>query len=163
MSASRSVKFFNDKAAFVSQYVKTFCDWYNVMAALKQVILVGHCGADRFMLEEAVGRALGPDVVIDSANTSDQLQRHAMSDSLMLVNRLLDGRFDAGDGIELIGHLSQQADPPTAMLISNYLDAQEQAVAAGAVRGFGKSDLDDPATVALLRQAVSGNASLPSP
>ena len=133
------------------------------MAALKQVVLVGHCGADGMMLEESVKRALGTGVVINRANSSDQLQRYASSDSLMLVNRLLDGRFDADDGIELIQNLSEQADPPTTMLISNYLDAQEEAVAAGAGRGFGKSDLDEPATLALLRQASRGQASSPSP
>jgi len=133
------------------------------MTALKQVVLVGHCGVDGMMLEESVRRALGAGVTLARANTSDQLQRYVSSDSLMLVNRLLDGRFDAGDGIELIQNLSGQADPPTAMLVSNYLDAQEQAMAAGAQRGFGKSDLDDPATLALLRQAVRGQASSPSP
>lgn len=133
------------------------------MAALKQVVLVGHCGADQYMLQEAVRRALGSGVGIVYANTNDQLQRYAASDSLMLVNRLLDGRFNASDGIELIRSLSGQADPPMAMLISNHLDAQEQAVAVGAQRGFGKSDLNDPTTVALLRKAVSSQASSPSP
>ena len=132
------------------------------MATLNQVVLVGHCGADGLMLEEAVRRALGVDVKIDHANTTDQVQRYASSNSLMLVNRLPDGRFDASDGIELIRDLAGLPDPPVAMLISNYLDAQEQAIGAGAVRGFGKSDLDDPATVALLRQAVSGHSSAPS-
>ena len=36
------------------------------------------------------------------------------------------------------------------MLISNYPEAQEKAVSDGAVRGFGKAVLDDPATVELL-------------
>ena len=133
------------------------------MTALKQVVLVGHCGADGMMLEESVRQALGAGVTLARANSSDQLQRYVSSGSLMLVNRLLDGRFDAGDGIELIQNLSGQADPPTTMLISNYHDAQEEAVAAGAQRGFGKSDIHAPATLALLRQAVRGQASSPSP
>ena len=37
------------------------------------------------------------------------------------------------------------------MMVSNYADAQDRAVAAGAVRGFGKNDLDKPLPVDLLR------------
>jgi hypothetical protein len=98
-------------------------------------------------------------VNVTRVNASDELERYSASDSLLLVNRVLDGRFNAGDGIELIGTLSRSADPPTAILISNYLEAQEQAIAAGACRGFGKSSLGNPATLALLRQAANGQAS----
>lgn len=133
------------------------------MATLNQVVLVGHCGADALMLEETVKHALGAGVKVARANTSKELGRYASPQALMLVNRVPDGRFDAGGGIEIIRALTSQPDPPTVMLISNYPDAQEQAIQAGAQRGFGKADMDDPATVAVLRQAASGRiASSPS-
>jgi len=37
------------------------------------------------------------------------------------------------------------------MLVSNFADAQDQAVALAAVRGFGKADLQAPSIVDLLR------------
>ena len=37
------------------------------------------------------------------------------------------------------------------MLVSNYADAQSAAVDAGAVRGFGKSQLGEPDTVKNLK------------
>ena len=40
------------------------------------------------------------------------------------------------------------------LLISNYVDAQEEAVAAGASRGFGKSALYDNGTAEALRAAI---------
>ena len=42
------------------------------------------------------------------------------------------------------------------MMVSNYADAQDKAVADGAVSGFGKAALDDPATVELLGTYLKG-------
>jgi len=40
------------------------------------------------------------------------------------------------------------------MLISNFPEAQDHAVAAGALRGFGKTQLYNDSTAKLLRQAI---------
>ena len=40
------------------------------------------------------------------------------------------------------------------MLISNYDDAQQAAVEAGAIRGFGKSSLQDSDTTTLLQRVL---------
>ncbi len=65
---------------------------------------------------------------------------------LVLVNRIIDG--DGSSGLDLIRAI--KADPELAevpvMLVSNYGDAQADAVAIGALRGFGKVELRDPAT-----------------
>ncbi len=124
--------------------------------SIEQAVLVGHCGADRMMLERVVFDVLGADFPVYAANDTAQLDRFASSRSLLLVNRQLDGRFATGSGIELIRDLARQPDPPVAMLISNYDDAQQQAIEAGGARGFGKSHLHDPRTAAILRQAASG-------
>ena len=75
---------------------------------------------------------------------------------LVLVNRKLD--IDYSDGIDVIRTL--KADPATAsvpvMLVTNYPEHQDAAIAAGAVRGFGKLEFDKPETretlAAVLRQ-----------
>jgi len=73
--------------------------------------------------------------------------RHTLSQggvSLVLVNRILDS--DGTDGVALIGDLvkegSQHTTSPVVMLVSNYPEYQEKAVALGAVPGFGKSELE---------------------
>ena len=118
------------------------------------VVLVGHCGPDMFMLKTAVGRAL-PGTTIVSVNDADALSEYHTSDSLLLVNRELDGRFDTQSGIDLISQIAKQDDRPVTMLISNLTDAQSQAVAAGAKPGFGKSQLYDKSTMDLLAGAMS--------
>ena len=124
------------------------------VSSLRTVVLVGHCGPDMFMLKTAVGRAL-PGASIVFANDDDALSEYRTADSLLLVNRELDGGFDSSSGIELIQQLIQQDNPPVVMLISNYEDAQQEAIAAGATLGFGKTQLYNQSTTQLLREAAS--------
>lgn len=120
----------------------------------RTVILVGHCFPDRFMLKGAVKRLLD-DVTIESSNSSKDLEKHLGPDVLLLVNRELDGRFETGEsGIELIRDITQRDGAPVAMLISNYEEAQQLAVEAGATLGFGKSDLYEASTAEKLQAAV---------
>ncbi len=70
---------------------------------------------------------------------------------LVLVNRLIFA--DSSDALPLIERMQADErwrDVPV-MMISNYEDAQTRAMAAGAVRGFGKADLRDDATIELLK------------
>ncbi len=107
----------------------------------KKVFLVGHCSPDSSYLSIAV-KAIAPDCVIARVNDEASLAA-ALNDSpdLLMVNRMLDGDFAAISGIDLIARCRQRHPRLKAMLISNYADAQAQAVAAGAVPGFGKSEL----------------------
>jgi CheY-like chemotaxis protein len=65
---------------------------------------------------------------------------------LVLVNRKLD--IDYSDGLDVIRHI--KSDPATAgipvMLVTNYPEHQDAAIAAGALRGFGKLEFDTPQT-----------------
>lgn len=74
---------------------------------------------------------------------------------LVLVNRRLVG--DGSEGVELIREI--KADPQLAstpvMLLSDYAQYQEKAVAAGAESGFGKSQLADPEALARLAQFLA--------
>jgi len=127
------------------------------MKKVCRVVLIGHCGADQSMLSLAVRHAVGDEISIDMVNDGDELSAFALSDSLLLVNRQLDGQFGVDSGVQLIRQLCDQQDPPIAILISNYPDAQQEAIAVGAQRGFGKSQLGDPATLDLIRHAIKSS------
>ncbi|MCH7527413.1 MAG: hypothetical protein IID39_08255 [Planctomycetes bacterium] len=80
--------------------------------------------------------------------------------TMVFVNRLIFA--DSSEGLTLIKQMradDTMRDTPV-MMISNYADAQDRAVAAGAVRGFGKADLTDAATVgcieAMVRELLPG-------
>lgn len=124
------------------------------MSDTRTIVLVGHCGPDMFMLKSALGRAAA-DAPIVTVNDSKSLDEYLNNESVLLVNRELDGSFDTQNGVELIKQIVQQENSPIIMLISNYQDAQAEAVAAGARKGFGKSDLYDESTTQALRDAVA--------
>ena len=116
----------------------------------KRVLCVGQCqpdhGAIRALLtsqfEVELSQAHGRD------DTLEALQGGGYD--LVLVNRKLDR--DYSDGIEIIRAI--KADPDLAdvpaMLVTNYSEHQDAAVAAGAERGFGKQQFDQPETTARL-------------
>jgi two-component system chemotaxis response regulator CheY len=71
---------------------------------------------------------------------------------LVLINRKLDA--DYSDGLEIVRAI--KADPQLTssvpvMLVTNYPEHQDAAVAAGAARGFGKLEYGNPQTVEKLR------------
>ncbi|HET6879577.1 MAG TPA: response regulator [Pirellulales bacterium] len=118
----------------------------------KRVLDVGQCSFDHGTLRRLIADDLGAEVV----------QAHHLNDAvkelkngrfdLVLVNRKLDA--DYSDGLAVVraikGDASLAATP--VMLVSNYPDAQEAAVAAGAEPGFGKAELTQPATREKLRR-----------
>jgi DNA-binding NtrC family response regulator len=118
----------------------------------KRIALVGHCGPDSYMLRSAVKYAVpGSDVamITDQDALADLLAKGV---DLLLVNRVLDGLFDAGAGIELIGSLAKSHPGVPTILISNYADSQRDAEAAGAKPGFGKAEIGTPK----MKQSLAG-------
>ncbi|HVS39350.1 MAG TPA: response regulator [Gemmataceae bacterium] len=109
----------------------------------KRVLSVGQCGADHGGISWAL-RSFGAEATPASTSVQalDQL-RQAKFD-LVLVNRVFDA--DGDSGLELIRRIKAddalRATP--VMLVSNYADAQQEAVKAGAEPGFGKSALGRP-------------------
>jgi len=126
----------------------------NAPMTLRTIVLVGHCLPDQFLLKNAIRRAV-PGATVEHAGDMDTLKPHLHNGSLLLINRALDGLFDAEDGIDLIRSLPRGEKGPVAMLISNYPEAQAAAVAAGARQGFGKGGLYREQAAALLREAVT--------
>ncbi len=75
--------------------------------------------------------------------------------ALVLVNRKLD--LDYSDGMAIVRHLksSEQWSAVPVMLISNYAEYQQEAVAAGCEPGFGKQELRSEATLEKLRRFLT--------
>ena len=119
----------------------------------KKVLLVGHCGPDSSYLRSTIKKSLG-DVDILAADDSEELSRalHSQAIDLILFNRELGYGFDPDEGVEVI-RILHGTTKTKMMLVSNYPDAQQAAVAAGALPGFGKRELGSTRVVELLRGA----------
>lgn len=105
-------------------------------------LLVGHCGPDASMLRSAIRRAV-PAATFAEARDDAALGRHRSDGSVWIVNRALDGDFTVADGIGLIAREERRI---RSALVSNFPEAQRAAEAAGAMPGFGKSELNTEAT-----------------
>ncbi len=113
---------------------------------MKRVLDVGQCAADHYSLRRLIEGSFDAELVpAHDARVALEALRGGGFD-LVLVNRLFDA--DGSDGLELIRAF--QADEALratpVMLVTNYPEYQEQAVAAGAVPGFGKAALHQPET-----------------
>ena len=122
----------------------------------KKVLSLGQCAADNYAISQFLASnfsAQGSEA--DSISEALDLLRVAPAD-LVLVNRIFD--VDGDSGLDFISLLKE--DPALApipvMLVSNHADAQQQAVARGALRGFGKAGLGDTKTVNLVKDALKG-------
>lgn len=109
------------------------------------------------MLRTAIQRSWS-DATVESIGDESDLDALLAADpdrpAVLLVNRKLDGRFDAEDGIDLIRKRRESDSRRVWLLISNFEEAQAEAVAAGAHPGFGKTALNHPETAAVLESAV---------
>ena len=110
------------------------------------VLNVGQCDFDHGNISRMLSEGFSADV--QQAATSEEAfcaVQGARFD-LVLINRVLDA--DGASGLDLIRRWLSNNDTratPT-MLVSNYADAQDAAVALGATRGFGKNALTSPET-----------------
>jgi CheY-like chemotaxis protein len=120
----------------------------------KKVALVGHCGPDSSYLRMAVTRAVKDVQVVfaDDQHTLNKLIESGLD--LVLLNRQLDYGFETDEGVELIKRLREKNPSLKAMLVSNYPEAQQAAVQAGAVQGFGKREIGSPKVSELIRSAL---------
>jgi CheY-like chemotaxis protein len=108
----------------------------------KRVLDVGQCGPDHATIRRYLTSHFDSEVLQADGWEDTLAQLKGGRFDLVLVNRKLDA--DYSDGIEIVRRL--KADPATAtvpvMLITNYAEHQDAAVAAGALRGFGKLEFD---------------------
>lgn len=123
---------------------------------LEQILVVGHCLPDTFMLKSKM-QQLFPDVNVDSCNSHADLKNKINSSTLLLVNRVLDGAFTNDAGIALIADLAKADEAPKQMLISNFEESQEEAIVQGAIMGFGKAEMGSSETEDKLKKVVLGD------
>ena len=115
----------------------------------KRVLSIGQCRADHGALSRTLRQHFQVEVI--PADTSDEAQAKLREEAfdLVLVNRILDG--DGSSGVEVIRQIKAGHSALPVMLVSNHEDAQRQAVAAGALPGFGKAGLGQPHTQGRLK------------
>jgi CheY-like chemotaxis protein len=115
-----------------------------------RVLDVGQCGPDHATIRSYLTRHFDCEIV--QAHGVDDTLAYLKSGQfeLVLINRKLDA--DYSDGIEIIRKIKADADiaQVPVMLVTNYPEHQEAAVAAGALRGFGKLEYEKPETRAKL-------------
>lgn len=117
----------------------------------KRVLSVGQCAADHTAISWTLRQKFDVELVPAKSRAEAIRKLEAGNMALVLVNRLLDA--DGSAGIDVIKEIKSnpklQATP--VMLVSNYADAQAEAVEAGAIDGFGKGSLGDPDTLERVR------------
>lgn len=119
-----------------------------------RILDVGQCGFDGPRMADLLTRHLSAEV--DQAATADEAKRQLASSQydVVLVNRVL--ARDGSSGVDLIADLAKHGNTTPFMLVSDQADAQQAAVAAGAVPGFGKAAIEEPATFEKIRAAAKG-------
>jgi CheY-like chemotaxis protein len=112
----------------------------------KRVLDVGQCGPDHATIRSYLKRHFDCELVQTHGADDTLEQLRSGRFDLVLVNRKLDA--DYSDGLEIIRQI--KAEPKIAavpvMLVTNYPEHQEAAIAVGAVRGFGKLEFEKPQT-----------------
>ncbi len=124
---------------------------------VKRVLSIGQCGVDHASISRFLRDRF--DAEVQSADDGDEAveQLSAGAFDLVLVNRVLDRT--GGDGLAVVENL--MADPgrgnTPVMLVTNFPDWQQRAVALGAVAGFGKADLHSPAAADRVAPYLTAN------
>lgn len=116
----------------------------------KRVLNVGQCVPDHGSISRFLHSHF--DVVIEKIDsgpeTLDRLRKEACD--LVLINRKLDA--DYSDGTDILRQIKADAELANVpvMIVSNYKESQENAVAMGAEYGFGKAELGASDVIARL-------------
>jgi CheY-like chemotaxis protein len=120
----------------------------------KVVLSVGQCRPDSAAIGHYLRSNFAAEVVTaDTAAVALQLLAE-QSFQLVLLNRILDA--DCSEGMQILHEIRRQdrwKEIPV-MLVSNYADWQQKAVAAGAIPGFGKAELNRPETRQRVAEAL---------
>lgn len=108
---------------------------------MKRVLSIGQCGIDQGALSRFLKANFDVEIVVSSTVDDATNQMHRRPFDLVLVNRQFD--HDGTEGVEFIRLLKadQQLAASPVMMITNFPEYAQDAVAAGAVPGFGKADL----------------------
>src|SRR4051794_3861010 len=119
-----------------------------------RILDVGQCGFDGPRMAALWQDELGAEVGCADSGEEAIEQLNENKYDVVLVNRVL--ASDGGSGLEVIREIKDSGANVPVMLVSDLDDAQEEAVALGAVRGFGKADLGEQATLDLVASVAQG-------
>ncbi len=125
------------------------------MTTKRRVLDVGNCSPDHHAIRQMLLSTVPEVEVLQSHGPDDTL--HMLRESsfdLVLINRKLDQ--DYSDGTEILKRIKaepQLVDIPV-MLVTNYEEHQADAIALGAIRGFGKLELNAKETHQRVAEAL---------
>jgi len=122
-----------------------------------RVLDVGQCDLDHSNITRMLKDNF--EVAVDRAKSAEQVFYMVgfYDYDLVLINRIFDQ--DGSEGLELLRQMRSSdalRDTP-AMLVSNHAEAQDAAVEAGALLGFGKAELANPETIQRLRACLESS------
>ena len=124
------------------------------------VISVGQCGYDNSRIRSLI-RSIDSTVEIKETDSHQETMEVLASlgeAALVLVNRVFD--MDGASGMEFISQLKSKESEFAAipvMLVSNYEKSQAEAIANGAISGFGKSELQSVETRRKIESVLNRN------
>ena len=124
------------------------------------VISVGQCGYDNSRIRTLI-RSIDSTVEIKETDSHQETMEVLASlgeAALVLVNRVFD--MDGASGMEFISQLKSKESEFAAipvMLVSNYEKSQAEAIANGAIPGFGKSELQSVETRQKIESVLNQN------
>ena len=124
------------------------------------VISVGQCGYDNSRIRSLI-RSIDSTVEIKETDSHQETMEVLASlgeAALVLVNRVFD--MDGASGMDFISQLKSKESEFAAipvMLVSNYEKSQAEAIANGAIPGFGKSELQSVETRQKIESVLNQN------
>jgi len=120
----------------------------------RRVLSVGQCFADHSSIRRTLEQHFAVEVIPAATMAEVRARLQQERYDLILVNRIFDA--DGVSGLALIEILKQEEKSRhlPVMLVSNYEDAQREAVAQGALPGFGKASLGQPQMLGRLQNVL---------
>lgn len=120
----------------------------------KRILDVGQCDHDHDKLRAFLTSNFGAQVdrVHLPEEAFEALRKHSYD--LVLVNRKLDA--DYSDGVDVLRQIKADGETSAVpvMLVTNFPEHQQAAVALGALEGFGKLEYGKPETKRKLAAAL---------
>jgi CheY-like chemotaxis protein len=128
------------------------------MTMTKRILDVGQCNPDHSSISRLLNQHFDVEIVRAHLESDAVESLQAEPFDLVLVNRKLDRDYSDGLGIIRNIRSDENLKHTPVMLVSNYPESQDEAVAAGAVYGFGKAELGNPDVVERLAAILGSDA-----
>lgn len=122
----------------------------------RHVLDVGQCNPDHVSISRMLKEHFDVEIVRTHLPSDTLAALQDRDFDLVLINRKLDQ--DYSDGMNIVRSIKSDASlsQTPVMLVSNYPEAHETAMSAGAIYGFGKAELGSPDVIERL-SAVLGD------